>query len=79
MDDELTAKIIGCAMAVHSTLGPGFIESVYQKALAHELSKAGLAAECGRPIRVYYDGQVVGEFVADVLIEGGVLVELKAS
>ena len=65
-DQELTEKIIGCAMKVHSTLGPGFLESVYQKALAHELSKAGLKVELQRPIRVHYDGVPVGDFSADL-------------
>jgi GxxExxY protein len=78
-DKELTAKIIGCAMKIHSTLGPGFVESVYQKALAHELEKAGFRVECEKPITVQYDGIVVGEFSADMLVEQSVLVELKAN
>jgi GxxExxY protein len=57
---ELTEKIIGCAMKVHSVLGPGFLESVYAKALAHELRKAGLKVECEKQIIVTYDGVVVG-------------------
>ncbi len=56
----LTETIIGCAIKVHKTLGPGFLESVYEKALAHELSKAGLQVECQRPVKVTYDGIVVG-------------------
>ena len=51
-EQALTAKIIGCAMRVHSTLGPGFLESVYQKALAHELLKAGLRVLCEKLITV---------------------------
>jgi len=57
-DAILTEHIIGCAMKVHRDLGPGFLESVYVKALAHELSKAGLEVECQRTIKVIYDGVV---------------------
>jgi GxxExxY protein len=78
-DQELTEKIIGCAMKVHSTLGPGFLESVYQKALAHELSKAGLKVESEKPIAVRYDGIVVGDFSADMLVEDRLMLELKAN
>ena len=78
-NEQLTEKIIGCAMRVHSTLGPGFVEAVYQKALAHELHKAGLQVVCEKPIAVYYDEILVGEFSADLLVEDEVLVELKAN
>ena len=79
MDHEsITGKVIGCAMAVHRALGPGFFESVYQNALVHELRKAGLSIEVERPIQVHYDGVVVGEFVIDVLVEGSVIIENKA-
>ena len=77
-DHELTEKVIGLAMKVHRTLGPGFLESVYQKVLAHELRKASLRVECEKPIRVHYDAVVVGDFSADMLVEGVVLVENKA-
>jgi GxxExxY protein len=76
--EDLTEKIIGCAMTVHSTLGPGFLESVYEKALAHELAKADLRTECQKPITVIYDGTVVGEFFADLFVEDTVMVENKA-
>jgi len=75
---EITQQIIGSAMKVHRTLGPGFLESVYQNALALELRKAGLGVECEKRIRVIYDGAVVGEFSADMLVEQCVLVENKA-
>ncbi len=78
-DEALTQTIIGCAMKVHRTLGPGFLESVYQKALAHELRKSGLNAICESPIHVQYDGVDVGEFVADMLVEDRVMVENKAT
>jgi GxxExxY protein len=77
-DETLTESIIGCAMKVHQTLGPGFLESVYENALAHEVRKAGLTVERQRPIRVVYDGVVVGDFVADMLVEDRVLIENKA-
>jgi len=76
--EQLTETIIGCAMKVHRTLGPGFLESVYQNALAHELRKAGQRVECEKPIQVRYDGVVVGDFSADMLVEGVVMVENKA-
>jgi len=60
--EELTQKVIGCAMKVHSTLGPGFLESVYQNALAHELNNAGLRFVCEKPIAVRYEGIIVGDF-----------------
>jgi len=77
-EESLTKTIIGCAMKVHKTLGPGYLESVYEKALAHELHKAGLGVECQKPIGVLYDGVVVGDFIADMLVEGRVIVENKA-
>jgi GxxExxY protein len=79
MEHELlTERIIGCAMAVHRALGPGFLESVYQNALTHELDKAGLRVECEKGIAVVYDGVVVGNFFADLFVEATILVENKA-
>ncbi len=75
---ELTEKVIGCAMKVHRVLGPGFLESVYQNALAVELQRAGVAVELERPLEVRYEGVVVGRFVADMLIDETVIVENKA-
>jgi GxxExxY protein len=75
---ELTEKIIGCAMTVHRTLGPGFLESVYQNALAHELRKVGLDVECERKIQVTYDGVMIGDFSADMLVQKAILIENKA-
>ena len=76
---DLCGQIIGLAMKVHSTLGPGFLESVYQNALIWELRKAGLKGEAERPISVRYDGQIVGAFTADLLVNNCVIIELKAS
>ena len=75
---DITQKIIGCAMTVHRTLGPGFLESVYQNALAHELRKSGLSVECEMKIQVRYDGVAIGDFSADMFVDHCVLVENKA-
>ena len=75
---ELTAKIIDCAYKVHRELGFGFLESVYQNALVIELTKAGLKSEREKRIQVYYDGKVVGDFVADILVKEKVILELKS-
>ena len=76
--DEMTKKIIGCAYAVHNKLGSGFLEKVYENALAYELRKQGLAVEQQYPIQVSYENVVVGDFVADLLVEGKIIVELKS-
>ena len=75
---ELTHKIIGCAYKVHNTLGFGFLENVYQNALLLELRKNGLESEKEVPIRVLYDQEVVGDYVADIMVEGKVILELKS-
>jgi GxxExxY protein len=78
MKYDLAGQVIGLAMRVHSTLGPGFLESVYQNALIHELRKADLAVEAEVRLSVKYDEVVVGDFVADLLIDRVLLVENKA-
>jgi len=75
---DLTEKIIGCAYRVYNKMGFGFLESVYERCLLIELRKAGLHAEYQKPIIVYYDGEVVGEFVADLVVEDTVILELKS-
>jgi GxxExxY protein len=75
---DLTAKIIECAFKVHKKLGFGFLESVYQNALAIELTKADLKAEQEKKVQVSYDGQVIGDFTADVVVEEKVILELKS-
>ncbi|HCB49098.1 MAG TPA: GxxExxY protein [Chloroflexi bacterium] len=77
-DEELTKKVIGCAFKVHNSLGSGFLEKVYENALRIELSGAGLRVEQQRPIQVYYQGEVIGDFVSDLLVEKRLVVELKA-
>lgn len=74
----LTERIMGCAFAVSNALGCGFLEKVYEKALVHELHKRGIAADAQHPIHVLYDGVVVGEYFADILVEETVILELKA-
>jgi len=76
--DPLTSQILGAAFRVANALGPGFLEKVYENALAHELIKAGLGLKQQQGIEVHYDGVLVGEFVVDLFVENTVLVELKA-
>jgi len=78
-DNELTEKIIGCAFTVHNKLGPGFLEKIYENALRIELLKEGLTVKQQEPISVIYDGQVVGEYYADLWVEERIVVELKAA
>ncbi len=75
---DLCGQVIGAAMKVHSALGAGFLESVYQNALIWELRKGGFKAEVERPISVHYDCQLVGAFAADLLVNDSLIVELKA-
>jgi GxxExxY protein len=77
--NELTQKIIGCAMKVSNTLGAGFLEKVYENALGIELRKAGLTAFQQHPISVYYEEIEVGSYFADILVNDRVVVELKAA
>jgi GxxExxY protein len=76
--NHVSEKIIGCGFIVSSTLGVGFLEKVYENALALELRKAGLSVEQQHNVTVYYDGVVVGMYAADLLAENAILVELKA-
>ena len=78
IDDELTYKIIGCAMKVHNTLGNGFQEVIYQRCLAIELDKIGLEFLREEEMPIYYDSIQVGTRRADFIIANQVLVELKA-
>jgi GxxExxY protein len=75
---ELTHAIIGAAMEVHRILGPGFLESVYEEALAHEFELKGLTYERQKVLSVKYKNVVIGRFIADYVIAEKVLVELKA-
>jgi len=78
-NDPLTEKIIGCAFNVANVLGPGFLEKVYENALAHELRKQGLNCAQQVGIEVHYDGIVVGDYISDIVVERQVLIELKCA
>ena len=77
--NALSEKVIGCAYAVSNSLGSGFLEKVYENALAHDLRKNGIEVEQQYSMRVSYDEIVVGEFNADLLVEKELLIELKAA
>jgi GxxExxY protein len=76
--NEITEIIIKCVYRVANTLGNGFLEKVYENALAHDLRKIGFLAEQQKRIQVRYDEVVVGDYMADILVQNAVLVELKA-
>ena len=76
--DAITERIVGCALKVGSEMGCGFFEKCYKNALAHELQKVGLKVEREVQLKVWYDDIVVGEYFADLIVEGIVLVEVKA-
>jgi GxxExxY protein len=74
----LTERIIGCAMKVHSTLGNGFQEIIYQRCLAIEMSKQELSYEREKEMPIFYEGQSVGTRRVDFFVANGIMVELKA-
>lgn len=76
--EELTGKIIGCAMKVYSVLGNGFQEIIYQRALAIEMTLAGLSFEAEKEMKIYYRGHQVGTRRSDFFVEEKIMVEIKA-
>ncbi|MBW2605692.1 MAG: GxxExxY protein [Deltaproteobacteria bacterium] len=74
----ITEKIIGCAYHVYNKMGFGFLESVYEKCLLIELQKEGLRAKSQQPIILRYDDAIVGEFIADIIVEDTIILELKS-
>ena len=78
IDDELTYKVIGCAMKVHNTLGNGFQEVIYQRCLAIELDRNSINYEREKEMPIYYEGFEVGTRRADFIIEEKIMVEIKA-
>jgi len=76
--EELTHKIIGCAMKVHSTLGNGFQEVIYQRALAIEMKKQNLSYQREMEMQIYYDGFDIGTRRVDFFVENNIMVEIKA-
>jgi GxxExxY protein len=77
--DNLTHQVIAAAYSVHNTLGPGFLEKVYENALAIELHERGISVVQQVSVPVFYNEIQVGDYVADMLVEGNVLIELKAA
>jgi GxxExxY protein len=80
-NQNLTGRIIGCAMKVHTKLGPGYKEEVYQRALAIEFRRENIVFEEYKPVIVYYDNEIIGEFEADMFVtdpEANLILELKA-
>lgn len=75
--DALSQRVIGAIYEVSNVLGPGFLEKVYERALVRELRLRGLQAEPQEPIPVLYKGEAVGEYFADILVEGKLIIELK--
>ena len=75
--NQITERIIGCAYKVSNTPGNGFLEKVYENAFEYEMTKAGLIVSQQCPIQVKYEGIPVGDYIADLLVEDCVLVELK--
>ncbi len=77
-EETLARRVIGAAMKVHRSLGCGFLESIYRKALMIELRHSGISYECHPTFAVHYEGEEVGSFQADLVIEARLVVELKA-
>lgn len=75
---QLTEIVIKCAFRVHNALGSGYLEKVYENALRLDLEAEGLRVQQQAPIQVRYRGQVVGDFIADLVVEGRLIVEIKA-
>ena len=76
--NELSGRVIGCAITVAKKLRPGYLEKVYENALFHELNKQGFQVDKQVTLTVYYDGIVVGEFIADIVVNNTIILELKA-
>ena len=78
LHSDLTEQIIGSAYNVYNSLGSGFLEKVYENALAIKLGKTGLMVNQQSPIKIYFEDELVGEYFADLLVDNKVIVELKA-
>ena len=76
--NKVSEVIIGCAIEVHRNLGPGLLESIYQRALLIELKNAGLATESEKVIDVLYKDEIIGQFRIDILVEKQIVIELKS-
>lgn len=83
MDDrilykELSYKIVGLAMQVHRELGPGFLERVYENSMMIMFEENGIPAQAQLPIKVHFHGRIVGDYIADILVDNSIILELKA-
>jgi GxxExxY protein len=78
LHQDITEEIIHVFFKVYNKLGYGFLEKVYEKAMLIELEAAGLVGFSQYPVKVYYEGEMVGEYFADLLVENAVIIELKA-
>ena len=76
--EKITYEINGAVFEVNKTLGPGFLEKVYENALIYELKSRGLQVKSQAPITVYFKDHVVGEYFADILVEEAIILEIKA-
>jgi GxxExxY protein len=79
LHQEVTSAVIAAFYVVYNTLGYGFLEKVYENALILEIQKRGLSVKQQMPVKVYFEGQVVGEYFADLLVNDVVIVELEAA
>ena len=77
-EDQLTRAVLGAAIAVHRALGPGFLEAIYEQALAVELARQGIPVERQKPMAIVYEGEQVGIHRLDLLVRDELIVELKA-
>lgn len=77
IEKDLSYKIVGCGMEVHSKLGPGFLEKVYENAMMVLFRREGIAAEQQTPIKVSFEGEIVGVYCADILVDEKIILELK--
>jgi GxxExxY protein len=79
VEEKLTERILGAAFKVHNELGCGFLEKVYENAMVVELRQGGVPSEQQKAIQVNYGGAIVGDYQADLIVDGRVLVECKAA
>ena len=79
LNKELSEKVIGLAIEVHKNLGNGFLEKVYENALMLEFRRNHILAQNQYPIAIYYKGEVIGEYFADILVEDQIILELKVA
>lgn len=77
-EQELSDKVLGCAFEVYNTLGNGFLEKIYEESLLIELESKNIKAESQKQIKVYYKNNLVGEYLADIIVEEKIILELKS-